>query len=301
MAEKTKNLPRSPKPTTAPRQALGRPPCVKPPLLVRHRYVIMALSAILFLPPLSLLVQVTGDSNFCGTWCPRMFFIWRWGESWGAYWFGYLRASMGVALVGGILATTFFFGRHWCSHLCPIGAVMELGSKLVPWRLKIDYTWLPAPAFRYGYLSVYLLAPMLGIGSLCCNYCNFATVPRLLAAPFATPDAAFFLRTAGGISLGLVVLLGLLAKGGRAYCNLLCPVGAIDSLTNALGAKLGRRRVFVNPSQCINCGKCVPGCPVWAVEEKNGTATINAFSCMPCRICETTCPTGAIRYGKASQ
>lgn len=294
MAEKTKNLSHGEK-TQSVHLIRSRPT-----RLLRRRYAIMLAAAILFLPPLALLVQVTGDVNFCGTWCPRMFFVWRPGQSWGAYWFGYLRAYMGVALVFGILATTFFFGRHWCSHVCPIGAVMELGSRLVPRRLKIDYSHLPAPAFRYGYLLVYFVAPMLGIGSLCCGYCNFATVPRLLAAPFSAADAAYFLRTAGWISLGLVVVLGFFAKGGRAYCNLLCPIGAIDALPSALGARLGRRRMVVRASNCTGCGKCQKVCPVWAIGEENGRAKIDALSCMPCRICESACPTGAIRYEKAS-
>lgn len=301
MAEKTKSPSHDQTSSTVPQRGSDRPIRGGAGRSVRLRYAILLTAALLFLPPLSLLVQVTGDCNFCGTWCPRMFFLWRPGESWNAYWFGYLRAYMGVALVLGILATTFLFGRHWCSHVCPIGAVMELGSRLVPGRLKIDYARLPAPAFRYGYLAVYLLAPMLGIGSLCCGYCNFATVPRLLAAPFSAADAAYFLRTAGGISLGLVLVLGFLAKGGRAYCNLLCPIGAIDALFNALGAKLGRRRMVVCRANCTGCGKCQDVCPVWAIGEENGKAKIDAFSCMPCRICETACPTGAISYGKPSK
>lgn len=300
MAERTETLPSEEKSPAGSRCGVGHTSYLTRTRLARYRYAIMLLAVVVFLPPLSLVIQVTGDSNFCGTWCPRMFYLWRWGESWNAYWLGYFRAFMGVALVVGILMTTFFFGRHWCSHFCPIGAVTELGSKLVPRRLKIDYRGLPAPAFRYGYLTVYLLAPALGIGSLCCGYCNFATVPRLLAAPFSTADALFFWRTAGGISLVLVIVLGFLAKGGRAYCNLLCPVGAIDSLINALGAMLGRRRIRVTSSQCIDCGECVHVCPLWAIKPKNGTATIDPFSCMPCRLCETTCPTGAIRYGKTS-
>ncbi len=31
--------------------------------------------------------------------------------------------------------------------------------------------------------AVYLIAPAIGIGSLCCNYCNFAAVPRLVRRP----------------------------------------------------------------------------------------------------------------------
>ena len=202
---------------------------------------------------------------------------------------------MGVALVAGMLASTLFLGRYWCSHLCPVGGAMEFGSRLIPKRLKINYSQVPAPYFRYGYLSVFFAAPLLGIGSLCCNYCNFATVPRLFGAAFSQADMAYFLRTAGLVNLGLVVFLGFFAKTGRAYCNLLCPLGALDAMANKFGGKMGKR-MQIEPEKCNGCKACVDICPTWAVECKN-TAKIDQLSCMPCRLCETICPTGAIDYG----
>ena len=62
---------------------------------------------------------------------------------------------------------------------------MELGGRLIPEFVKIDYSFIPAPAFRYGYFSVYLISAALGIGSLCCSYCNFAVVPRFFGALFS--------------------------------------------------------------------------------------------------------------------
>jgi ferredoxin-type protein NapH len=273
----------------------------EPRPIVRYRYAILALTVLLFLPPLAAVVQLTGNERFCGTWCPQMFFVWRHGQTWSAYLAGFMRAYMGVALVTGVLATTFFLGRHWCGYLCPVGGLMELGSKLVPRPLKIDYSALPAPAFRYGVLAVYFLAPAIGIGSLGCSYCNFGTAPRVVGAAFSLADAAFFLRTTGLISLGLMVGLGFLSRGGRTYCNLLCPVGALDAISNALGAKFRRRRMFVTPAKCNGCGTCARVCPLAAINAKDGTAKIDQLSCMPCRMCETACPKGAIDYGKVPQ
>ncbi len=264
--------------------------------IARNRYWFMAAAIVLFMPPLSFLFQFTGDSNFCGTWCPRMFFVWRSGMSAETYFSGFLRSYMGVALVSGVLVSTFFFGRYWCSHLCPVGAGMELGSKIAPERLKIDYSRIPAPSFRYGYLSVYFLASALGIGSLCCSYCNFATLPRMLGAVFSPADLAYFFRTAGLLNLGLVLLMGFLAKGGRAYCNLICPIGALDALSNRLGITFGKR-VHVCADKCSGCGKCVSVCPTWSIQVTD-TARIDPLSCMPCRICESICPGRAVSYSR---
>ena len=264
---------------------------------VKHRLAVILVSMALLLPPLAAIFQVSGDTAFCGTWCPRMFFSWRKGMAGSEFLAGFARSWLGVALVSGILASTLFLGRYWCSHFCPVGGAMEAIGKLVPRRLKIDFSSIPAPSVRYGYLSVYLLAPALGIGSLCCNYCNFATVPRLFGAAFSQADLAYFFRTAGLINLGLVVVLGVLAKGGRSYCNFLCPIGALDALANRAGQVFGRR-VRIDASRCTSCGACGRVCPTWAIAAEKGAMRIDQLSCMPCRQCEKVCRPEAIRYGK---
>ena len=263
-----------------------------------RRTLIMVLSLLLFLPPLAVMFQASSaDIDFCGSWCPRMFFAVRKGAGMGEIIGGIMRSYLGVALVVGILASTFLFGRYWCSHLCPVGAAGELGSKLTPGKLKLDYSSIPAAPVRYGYLLVYLLAPLLGLGSLCCSYCNFAAVPRLFGAAFVSADLDYFLRFYGIINLGLFLLLAVLARGGRAYCNFLCPVGALDALSARFGQKVGKR-MRVSPERCTACGSCRDACPTWAISVET-KATIDQLSCFPCHKCEKLCPEGAIRYGKA--
>jgi ferredoxin-type protein NapH len=264
----------------------------------RHRNVILVVGIILFLPPLAAIVQLTADVNFCGRWCPRMFFVWREGMSMTAFLMGFVRSYMGVALVVTILATTLAYGRYWCSHLCPVASPLELGSKLVPSPLKLDFSKTPAPSFRYAYLSVFLIVPAIGLGNLCCSYCNFAAVPRLFAAPFSDGDLTYFLRFQGVVNLGLLLFLGIFARGGRAYCNLLCPIGALDAISNRIGARFGRR-IRIDSDKCTNCGECSKVCPTWAIDTQGGT-TINQLSCMPCRLCQGACATEAIYYGKST-
>jgi len=268
----------------------------RPSFLTRHRTAILVTAAVLSLPPLAALFQLTGDRDFCGTWCPRMFFVWRQGTTLSAFFAGWGRAFAGVLLVVGVLATTLWLGRFWCSHLCPVGGGLELGSRLVPRRLRVDLSRIPAAPFRYGFLLVFMVVPALGLGSLCCNYCNFAALPRLVGAPFSHADLSYFLRVQGGINLGLLVGLGLLAKGGRAYCNLLCPIGALDALVSRLGQR-SHRRMRIDPDRCVDCGDCVGACPTWAIAAHSKPA-IDQLSCMPCGLCEKVCQVGAISYGK---
>jgi ferredoxin-type protein NapH len=260
----------------------------------RHRTAILVLSLLLFLPPLAVLPQLSADSGFCGTWCPRMFWSWRKGENVSQFMVGIFRAWLGVALVIGILGATVLIGRQWCSHICPIGGSMELVSRLLPRRLHLSFRKVPAAPVRYGYLAVYILAPALGIGSLCCSYCNFASIPRFFGAAFSQADLAFFLRSAGVVELGLVVGLGFLARGGRAYCNFLCPIGALDALVSRLGARFGKR-VRIDEKKCSQCGACADVCPTWAITT-TGKIDVDQLSCLPCRECEKVCDNGAIRF-----
>ncbi len=264
-----------------------------------RRTLLLVLGMVVFLPPLALLLQVGGEVNLCGAWCPRMFFVWRSDSTLATFVAGMARSMAGVGLVVAVLATTLLFGRHWCSHLCPVGGPLELGGRLVPRRLRIDFSTVPAPTFRHAYLAVYLVAPALGLGSLCCSYCNFAAVPRLFGAAFSAADLAYFLRVQGVVNLALLIVLGVLARGGRAYCNLLCPVGAVDALVNRLGDRLGRR-VRIDRTRCTDCGSCEASCPTWAISPRNGETTIDQLSCIPCRRCVDACPEGAIGYGRSS-
>lgn len=45
---------------------------------------------------------------------------------------------------------------------------------------------------------------------------------------------------------------------------------------------------------CVNCGACVPDCPVEAIEEKGGQHLIIAEKCTDCGVCVGSCPTDAI-------
>ncbi|HCE44896.1 MAG TPA: hypothetical protein DET40_15250 [Lentisphaeria bacterium] len=255
----------------------------------RIRYAILFAGILLFLPPLSLLPQFSGEAKFCGTWCMRMFMKLPPAS------YIFFVTFMGVALTALVLAVTFFFGRLWCGRLCPIGGTSEIASKLVPEKVKINYTGISAPAVRYGYFLIFLLAPLLGIGTLCCNFCNFSLVPNILTAPFSAGSVAFFFTSTGFLSTSLFVVLGIWSKGGRGYCNFMCPVGAIDSLVNAIGAKLGFRRIKIEKANCTGCGACSEVCPAWAIVKDKEDVRISQFSCISCGKCKDECPGGAIK------
>ncbi|MDI6744056.1 MAG: 4Fe-4S binding protein [Thermodesulfovibrionales bacterium] len=194
---------------------------------------------LIFLPPFSAIPKTAGEVNMCGAVCPRMFFIFSPKGVWSGFVNNISSMWFGVALVSSILVVTIFFGRLWCSHLCPVGGASELGSKGIPDKLKINFSFMNAPAFRYGYLFVYIAGAVIGIGSIACKLCNFRVIPFWAGAPFVPAYQTYLLTSMGIAGLLTVGLTGFFAKGGRGYCNLLCPVGALDSVANYLGSRLG--------------------------------------------------------------
>lgn len=266
----------------------------------RWRTLTILAGMLLFLSPFALIPQLAGEVNMCGAVCPRMFFIIPAGElaagfrkSFSAEWFG-------VGLVGLILGVTAFFGRLWCGHLCPIGGAAELGSRAAPKRLKLDFSDLHAPAFRYAYFSLFVAGTALGLGGISCKLCNFRIIPFLAGSPFVPGYRTYLLSSIGLAGLATMLVTGFLARGGRAYCNLLCPIGALDGLMNFISDQLPfARRMRVDEHKCTGCGACTRSCMVWALEVRaDRKVHRDQLSCMSCGECEGSCPRGALRYGK---
>lgn len=83
------------------------------------------------------------------------------------------------------------------------------------------------------------------------------------------------------ISLGLVVVLMALKE--RAFCQFLCPLGALFALMPVLGFLSYKRKC----SACIpNCGRCNKSCPVdiWPDED------VMHGECISCGRCANACP-----------
>ncbi|MBI4689710.1 MAG: 4Fe-4S binding protein [Nitrospirae bacterium] len=186
---------------------------------LNKRYLTILIGMVLFLSPFAVIPQIAGEVNMCGTVCPRMFFILSpTGIVSGiknniqAMWFG-------ASLVGVILLITFFMGRLWCSHFCPIGGTSEIVSRFIPERLKINLSFMHAPSFRYAYLFVFVAGSLIGIGGIACKLCNFRVIPFMAGSPFVPGYRTYLLSSAGIAGLFTMALTGFFAKNGRHYCN----------------------------------------------------------------------------------
>ena len=267
----------------------------------KYRYFIITVSCLLFFAPFALIPATVGNDDLCGKMCMRRFFLYFPEMSLDDFATSISIAWMGVLLIAGIFISTFFYGRLWCGYICPVGGFPEMVSRMLNDRWKIEYRSLPQVPIRYGYFAVYvLLMPTLGISA--CTLCNFITVPRLFEA-FSTGISdnmrgfLFIFSSIGLVNLALLLLLGFFASKGRAYCQFLCPIGAMDGLVNRLGAKFRfTRRIRVERDRCTGCNICARNCMTGAIKMVDRVAVVDQLSCMSCHECVDVCDWHAIDW-----
>lgn len=272
------------------------------PKVQRFRYTTIAVACVLFLGPLAILPKLAGNSDLCGRLCMRRFYLYFPGMTVEDFVTHASTAMVGAIAFGLILLTTVFFGRIWCGYICPVGGFSELVSRMLNDRWKIEYRWLPQIQLRYGYLGTYLiLLPALGISA--CTLCNFITVPRLVEAlSGGFVGLAFVFSAVGLVNLSLLLLLGFFANKGRAYCQLMCPIGAIDGLVNRLAAKFGStHRIRVDKQRCTGCNVCARNCMCGAIKMVDKVAIVDQMSCMSCHECVDVCDWNAIEWTTKSR
>ena len=200
-----------------------------------------------------------------------------------------------------LIIVAFFFGPLFCGKLCPVGALPEYLSKLVPNSLKIEWAkYLPMTSLRAGFLLGFLIAPIFG-GYLACSYCNYYVFDLFVNYIFWGYTVAF----SGSLILTGILwffIFGIFTKGGRGFCNLFCPVGALQALLYVIAAKLGlNRELQINYKKCIGCGSCAKVCPMNAVQLIGKAARISIYRCILCSECFNKCPTGAIFYARKAR
>lgn len=149
------------------------------------------------------------------------------------------------------LLFALFFGRVFCSAVCPLGQAQEvvlLRAVKVPRWVDQALGILP-----FLYLGVAVLYAALGSAFLVCRYDPFV----------------LFFRLGGNVEMlvfGVAVLL-LATVVGRPYCRFLCPYGALLRLI----APFARWRVRTTPTECVNCHLCADACPYGAIQPPNVT------------------------------
>jgi ferredoxin-type protein NapH len=188
------------------------------------------------------------------------------------------------------LVATIVLGRGFCSWGCFYGGWDDGFSRLKKRRTikKISelWKWMPFAVL----IMVVLTAALAMMPTYCAWICPFKAVTEFeqVTNVESATKAGIFLSLFGG----LVVVLPIMTRK-RTQCSFLCPLGAINSLSN----KITPFTVKIDKNACNECYKCVEVCPLFALTKEDINAGKVSIFCSKCGKCVDACSKKAIHYG----
>jgi polyferredoxin len=189
-----------------------------------------------------------------------------------------------------LLVAGIFFGRSFCSWICPAGRIQDqvgiarpkaVNVKRISWLKYIVWgAWL-------GMLLFFLrrAGGIKGIEFAFDTTAGFSTTSIYALIAYSIVVLVFF-------SLALVF-------GKRAGCHTICWIAPFMVIGRKIGLalRLPSLHLSTEPDSCVSCGRCTKTCPMsLPVDELVGKGRITDDSCILCGNCIETCKKDTIRW-----
>ena len=225
--------------------------------------------------------------------------------------------ALNVAVIVALLVLTLIFGRIYCSVICPLGVFQDVLARFRRKKNKYSYSkevrWL-----RYPVLVLFIIALVAGVGAffqLLAPYSSYGRIATMIFQPIwmlgnnvlaaiaeRADSYAFYsvdvwmksLPVFGIAVVTLVVLFVLAWRGGRTYCNTICPVGTVLSFF----ARFSWLKIRFDEEKCKNCSMCSKNCKAACIDYK--THSVDYSRCVVCGNCISACKFGALKYSGKS-
>ena len=222
-----------------------------------------------------------------------------------------LALNLGVIIF--LVALTLIFGRIYCSVICPLGVFQDIIARINRKKNKYSYSkaisWL-----RYTMLGVMVIALVAGVGSIVQLLAPYSAYGRmattlfqpvwkagnnLLAMIAARADSYTFYHVEQTTLVPAVMVIAVITfivvavlalRGGRTYCNTICPVGTVLSFF----ARFSILKIRFNEEKCRNCSLCSKNCKAACIDYKSHT--VDHSRCVVCGDCISKCKFGALKY-----
>jgi len=221
--------------------------------------------------------------------------------------------AVNVVVIVALIALTLVFGRIYCSVICPLGVLQDIFGWFGKKAKKNRYTYSPAVNWlRYAMLVLLIVALVAGVSvifQLLAPYSAFGRIATMLLQPlwqlgnnvlaswaeradsYAFYSVDVWLRSMPVLIIAVVTLVALFVlawRGGRTYCNTICPVGTVLSFL----ARFSWLKIRFDSDKCKNCSLCTKNCKASCIDYK--THTVDYSRCVVCGDCISKCKFGAL-------
>ena len=258
------------------------------------------LAAVVFIMITLLFLDFTGTAHHWLSWMAKVQFL-----------PAVLALNVGVVVV--LIALTLIFGRIYCSVICPLGVFQDILARFHRKKNKSGYSkevrWL-----RYPLLVLFIIALVAGVGSffqLLAPYSSYGRIATMIFQPlwmlgnnvlaviaeradsYAFYSVDVWIKSLPVFIIALVTLVVLFVlawRGGRTYCNTICPVGTILSFLS----RFSLLKIRFDADKCKNCSMCSRNCKAACIDYK--THTVDYSRCVVCGNCISNCKFGALKY-----
>ena len=225
--------------------------------------------------------------------------------------------ALNFGVIAFLVILTLLFGRVYCSVICPLGVFQDIVSWLSGRRkgkknrftYKKEIKWL-----RYGLLGLFIILMVLGLNSIAIliapysawgriatnllaplyGWCNnlFAAISQHYGSYAFYPTEVYIKSLPVFIvaAVTFIIVVVLAWRGGRTWCNTVCPVGT----TLGLLSRFSLLRPVIDTDKCKNCKMCERKCKSSCIDI--ASHKIDYSRCVACFDCIDNCKFGALHY-----
>ena len=224
--------------------------------------------------------------------------------------------ALNVGIIVLLVVLTLVFGRVYCSVICPLGVFQDAVSWVAGKVKKNRFRYSKAiNVLRYIVLALFMAALLSGAGfvvvKLLAPYSAYGRMVSSLLQPIyigINNGLALIAERVGSYAfysvdvwmksvpvfvvagVTFLVLVVLAWRGGRTYCNTICPVGTLLSFIS----RFAWLKPTIDTARCNGCGLCERNCKASCIHSKEHA--IDYSRCVVCMDCINKCKRGAIRY-----
>lgn len=225
--------------------------------------------------------------------------------------------ALNVVVIVALVLLTLIFGRVYCSVICPLGVFQDLVSWVANRFKKNRFRYSKALSKLRYIVLILFVAALLG-GGVCMAFAKllapYSAYGRMVSAllqpiyisinnglawiaervgSYAFYSVDVWVKSVPMLIVALVMLLVLVVlawRGGRTYCNTICPVGTFLGFIS----RFSWLKPTIDTAKCNGCGLCERNCKASCIHSKEHA--IDYSRCVACMDCIDKCKRGAIQY-----